>query len=282
MSVSGIGIFARSFPRTSPADVADAVRRSGFTLVQFNFSAIGLTTLSAAITPGDLQEVAREFQRHGISIWGLSATYNMINPDLEARNTQTRGAARLIGMSDQLGVEAVTLCTGTRNLRDIWTGHRGNRSPEAWRDLRATLDVLLPAAAAAKVRLGIEPEPGNVIADARQARRLLGELGADAAHAGVVLDRGNLVTPGTLGRQHDIIAHAFSILAEHIIGLQAKDIHDRGPAPLGQGQLDHDLIIAQAQQLARPVPVIIQDATEQDAARSGAFLRARIEAASRA
>lgn len=36
MSVSGIGIFARSFPRSSPAGVADAVRRSGFTLVQFN------------------------------------------------------------------------------------------------------------------------------------------------------------------------------------------------------------------------------------------------------
>jgi sugar phosphate isomerase/epimerase len=282
MSISGIGIFARTFTRRSAAEVADAVHGAGFTLAQFNFSAIGLDTLHPGAQPRDFEQVALAFRQHGTDLWGLSATYNVIHPDRKVRDARTRDAVRLIGMSGLLGVTAVTLCTGTRDPRDMWTWHPDNQSPAAWRDMRATLDALLPAAAAANIVLGIEPEPGNVICDARQAGRLLRELGPDTAPAGIVLDPVNLVTPATLDRQQRIIPEAFDLLAEHVIGLQAKDLNPGGPAPLGRGKLDYDLIIACAQQLARPVPIIIQDAAEQDAARSGAFLRARIATASRA
>jgi sugar phosphate isomerase/epimerase len=282
MSISGIGIFARTFTRRSAAEVAKAVRGAGFTLVQFNFSAIGLDTLHPGAQPSDFEQVALSFRQHGTDLWGLSATYNVIHPDRTVRDAQTRDALRLIGMSCLLSVTAVTLCTGTRNPRDMWTWHPDNHSPTAWRDMRATLDALLPAAASANVVLGIEPEPANVICDARQAARLLRELGPDTVPVGIVLDPGNLVTPATLDHQQRIIPEAFDLLGEHVIGLQAKDLNPSGPAALGHGQLDYDLIIPRAQQLPRQVPIIIQDVTEQDAARSGAFLRARIATASRA
>jgi len=56
MSISEIGIFARTFTRRSAAEVAEAVRGAGFTLAQFNFSAIGLDTSS---TPTALSEMRR-------------------------------------------------------------------------------------------------------------------------------------------------------------------------------------------------------------------------------
>lgn len=280
MSLSEIGVFARSFPRSAVTDVARAVRAAGFTLAQFNFSAIGQPTLNPQAGPGDLEEVASAFQQHSVTIWGLSATYNTIHPDPVIRAAETRQAARLISMSHLLGVKAVTLCTGTRNRDNMWAWHPGNTSAAAWHDLRSTFDVLLPAAEAAQVRLGIEPEPGNVVGDPRTARRLLRELGRDAASLGIVLDPGNLVTPTTLGRQREIFAEAFDLLGAHTIGLHAKDLNDNGPMPLGQGCLDYDLVIGHAQQLDRPVPIIIQDATEDDAARSRVFLRAQLDLAS--
>jgi sugar phosphate isomerase/epimerase len=276
MTVSEIGMFARSFPRRNAADVAQAVRAAGFALAQFNFAALGQPTLSPEAQPGELQEIASAFRQENITIWGLSATYNTIHPDVAMRTAETQQAARLIGLSPLLAVHAVTLCTGTRDRDSMWARHPDNSSAEAWHDLRTTIDALLPAAAAAQVQLGVEPEPGNVVRDAQTADRLLRELGGDAATLGIILDPGNLVTPETLGRQRDIFAEAFGLLGAATIALHAKDLDHGGPAPLGRGGLDYDLIIGHAQQLDRHLPIIIQDDAEDDAARSRTFLRRKL------
>ena len=198
-----LGIFARTFPRSSAGEVATAVSAAGYGLVQLNLSAVGLPTLPAPAEHGQLDfgPVRQAFDERGIGIWGLSASYNMIHPDPAVREAQTDAAVALIGRAPELGATAVTLCTGTRDPDNMWRRHPGNDEPAAWHDLRATLDRLLPAAAAAGVRLGIEPEPGNVVADARRARRLLDELGGDAGLTGIILDPANLVTVATAGRR---------------------------------------------------------------------------------
>lgn len=274
-----VGVFARTFPRSSAAEVAQAVAAAGFQVAQFNFSAIGRPTVDPHADPAELSAVTQAFAQRGIAMWGLSATYNTTHPDLQKRTRDTHAAARVIGMSHLLGVRAVTLCTGTRSAQDMWTWHPDNSSPQAWRDLRATLEILIPAAADAGVALGVEPEPANIIADAHHAVRLMHELGNNARHVGIVLDPANLISPSTLARQRQIIDEAFDLLGEHVIGLQAKDMDRRGPAPLGQGEVDWDLIAARTASLRQPVPIIIQDASEQDAARSGAFLRERLVSA---
>jgi sugar phosphate isomerase/epimerase len=137
------------------------------------------------------------------------------------------------------------------------------------------LDRLLPAAAAAGVRLGVEPEIANVVKDAPTARRLLAELGADAAHVGIVLDPANLLTPATIHRQGDILTAAVDLLGEYVICLHAKDVVDSGYAAAGSGGLDYELVFRLVQGLPRSVPTIIQDATEGDAPRVAAYLRER-------
>jgi sugar phosphate isomerase/epimerase len=141
--------------------------------------------------------------------------------------------------------------------------------------MRATFDRLLPAAATAGVRLGIEPEIANVVKDAPTAYRLLAELGADAAHVGIVLDPANLLTTATIHRQGDILNEAFDLLGEYVICLHAKDVVDAGYAAAGSGRLDYPLVFRLARHLPRAVPTIIQDASEDDAPRVAAFLRER-------
>jgi sugar phosphate isomerase/epimerase len=136
----------------------------------------------------------------------------------------------------------------------MWREHPENTSAASWRDLRATLDVLLDAASEGGVVLGIEPEPGNVVRDATTAARLLRELGDDAP-IGIVFDPANLLTPETLGRQEAVLAEAVELLGPRIVSVQAKDF----------GLLDYRLVFRLLAAVP-PVPLIVQDVTEAEAA----------------
>ncbi len=267
------GIFARIFTRPTAEEVAGAVAAAGFGLVQLNLSCIGAPTVPPVGAAVDFTGIRSAFEAHAVRIWGLSCTYNLLHPDLAQRAEYTARAEWLIGRAPELGAEVVTLCSGTRDADDMWRAHPANSSPEAWAELRAGLDKLLPAAEAAGVRLGIEPEPGNVVADAARASDLLAELGNDGRFIGIVLDPANLVTPATASDQDRILRHAFGVLGAETVALHAKDVVSTGAyAAAGLGQLDYDLVFDLHAALPMPVPVIVQDSTEADVPRTRRFL----------
>jgi sugar phosphate isomerase/epimerase len=275
-----LGIFARTFRRDTPAQVAAAVAGAGYALAHWNFAAIGLSTLAADVTDAEFAEVRAAFAAAGLAIPSVSGTFNAIHPDVDLRERQTQQTVRLIGLAGELGADVVTLCTGTRDRENMWVAHRGNTDPSAWSDLRRTLDPLLEAARDAGIQLGVEPEHANVVRDAATAARLLDELGADAP-VGIVLDPANLLTPETVSRQHEIIGAAIDLLGGRIIGTQAKDVVASGYSAAGAGLMDYPAVFTQLARIA-PVPVIVQDASEDDAARVHAdLLRWYTEAAAR-
>lgn len=267
---SRLGIFARTFRRDTPAEVAAAVSAAGYALAHWNFAAIGRATLAADVDEDQFSVVRNAFHDHGLGIPSVSGTFNMINPHIDLRDQQIEAAIRLIRLVGVLGADVVTLCTGTRDPDNMWQAHASNTDPSAWSDLRRSLDPLLEAASDAGVRLGVEPELGNVVRDAPTAARLLDELGADAP-VGIVLDPANLLTPDTIDQQDKIVGEAIDLLGERVISIQAKDIVTSGHAAAGAGLMDYPALFAQ---LARidPVPVIVQDASEDDAGRVRADL----------
>jgi sugar phosphate isomerase/epimerase len=272
MSVD-LGIFARIFTRPSAGEVAAAVAGAGLGTVQFNLSSIGEPTIPPVAAAIDFAGIRSTFAAHRIRIWGLSCTYNLVHPDLAQRAELAARADWLIRQAPDLGAEVVTLCSGTYDADNMWRAHPANSSPEAWAELRSGLATLLPAAEAAGVRLGIEPEPGNIVADAGRARRLLDELGPDARLIGIVLDPANLVTPATASDQDRILRHAFGVLGAETVALHAKDVVPSGAyAAAGLGQLDYDLVFELYAALPAPVPVIIQDSSEEDVPRTRDFL----------
>jgi sugar phosphate isomerase/epimerase len=273
-AVADLGVFARTFPRPRADAVADAVAEAGFTTVQLNLSAVGLPTIPRGreFDQLDLWRIGRAFTGRGLSVWGVSATFNLIDPDRPRRLDHIAAAASYIRRAGDLGTRFVTLCTGTRDAGDMWRRHPDNDSAAAWTDLRAGLERLLEAAVDGGVRLGIEPEPGNVVSDARAAARLLGELGDDAATLAVVLDPANLMTVDTLADQESVLRRAFETLAPFIECVQAKDVTEGTYAAAGAGGLNYDLIFSLWSELPHTVPVVAQDCSEQDAPRVRRFL----------
>jgi sugar phosphate isomerase/epimerase len=260
-----LGIFARTFRRDTPEAVAAAVAAAGFAMAHWNFAAIGRPTLAEGVERSTFGRVRAAFERRGIVIPSISVTYNLVHPDRDQRRRQTASAVELIARVRSLGADVATLCSGTREPADMWRGHPENGEPESWSDLRDTLDVLLDAAARAGIRLGIEPEPGNVVRDAVAAARLLDELGPDAP-IGIIFDPANLLTAATLADQTAILTRAIDLLGHRVIGAHAKDIVESRRAPAGQGQLDYHLVFRLLARLP-PIPLIAQDVDEDDAAR---------------
>ena len=261
-----LGIFARTFRRPTTTEVAAEVQRAGYALAHWNFAAIGLPTLADDLPDAAYAEVRAAFDAVGIGIPSISATYNVIGLDTDRRSAETARAARLIRrVSSLLGAEAVTLCTGTRDPENIWRAHPDNATPEAWNDLRATLDVLMEAASDGGGVLGIEPEPGNVVCDAATAARLLDELGHDAP-VGIIFDPANLLSPETVSRQTQILTEAVDALGSRIVGVQLKDLTEDGKSvAAGTGLMDYRLVFQLLERIA-PVPLVVQDAAEADAA----------------
>ena len=262
-----IGVFARVFPPGPPDDVAAAIAAAGFTVTQLNLAVLGRPTLDRTLAEADAVAIGASFRRGGVRVWGLSGTFNAIHPEAAIRRVGIESCLAIISRAPQLGAEVVTLSTGTRDPDDMWRAHPDNGSSEAWRDLRATLDELIPAASVAGVRLGIEPEQGNVVCDAATADRLLAELGGDARHAAIVLDPANLLTVETLSRQEAILSAAFELLGSRTAAVHAKDVVPAGYAAPGAGGMDYELVTRLLATLPGRVPIIAQDLRPSDARR---------------
>jgi sugar phosphate isomerase/epimerase len=260
-----LGIFARTFSRETPEAVAAEVQQAGFALAHWNFAALGRPTLADGVDDEAFVRVRASFDAVGVAIPSVSATYNVVHPDKELRERQTAAAVDLIGRIPSLGADVATLCSGTRDPENMWRNHPDNARPDSWSDLRATLDVLLDAAATAGIRLGVEPEPGNIVRNAAVAARLLDELGPDAP-IGIILDPANLLSPATMAQQEEILTEAIDMLGARIIGAHAKDVVESGYSAAGAGMMDYQLVFRLLSRIT-PVPVIAQDVEESDAAR---------------
>jgi sugar phosphate isomerase/epimerase len=273
-AVPPLGIFARVFPVAPAAEVAQAIAGAGYDCAQLNLRAIGLPTIPAADAweAIDPEAIATAFAEAGVSVWGVSGTYNLAHPDPSVRAAGTKGVVELVKHAARFGAGAVTLCTGSRNPTSMWAHHPDNTTEDAWHDMRAELDVLVAAALDAGVILGIEPEPGNVVRDAAAAARLLHELGPDASAIGIVADSANLLTGLPLDRHRRVLERSFTMLRDRIACLHAKDLVPWSQTLDGHGVVDYAHVASLHVRLELTAPVIVQDVAPEQAAAAREYI----------
>lgn len=259
-----LGAFARIFPRPSADQVAEAFVTNLLVQVQLNLNAIGLPTIPSGtdLERLDLGAIGAAFSKRGRRLWGLSATYNAAHPDKGTRRAATARAATFIRAMPPAGAVAATLCTGSRDSEDMWRRHSANDTESAWRDMRESLDSLLAAADDADVLLAVEPEPGNIVAGTAKALRLVHELGDDAARVAFILDPANLTSDHVQEEHEFVLREAFDQLGSKTICVHAKDTVPWARTLSGHGVVDYDLVLALYESLPNRVPLIIQDASE--------------------
>lgn len=266
-------IFARTYPLGPVNELLSAIGEDGYDGMQLNLSCLGLASLPDSVPAGELKAFAEAARKHGLAIAGLSGTYNMVHPDAAMRRAARARFANVVAAAPLLGAPIVTLCTGSRNADDMWAAHPDNASPSAWTDLRAELEEALELAEKHDIRL--EPEPGNVVANAVLARRILDEV--KSPRLGIILDAANLVGD-RLSDQACVMDEAVDQLGEHITLAHAKDVDRAGKVvATGAGAVDLHRFLRLLRSCGYDQAVVAHGFEHKDVAASGAALRALLE-----
>lgn len=266
-----LGIFAKTFPRPTLEETLDAVAAHGFTSVHWNMSCAGLPSMPDTIDPAVLRRIRGAAAQRGIKIETLSATFNMIHPEPKVRRLGLEGLKVLAAACELLGTGIVTLCTGTRNAENMWRRHPDNDTDSTWNDIIQTMTEAVSIAREFNVKLGIEPEPGNVISSAPRARRLLDEI--DSPALGIVLDPANLIEGVAPELVDATIDQGFELLGDRIISAHGKDRGADGTVqPLGRGIVPWPRFIVGLISAGFAGPLILHGLDEPDVPAALAFL----------
>lgn len=281
-----IGIFSRTFTADTLEEVLDIIAATGIELVHLNLVSAGVASLPQVIDDRLCDRITLAFRGRGLKLIGVSGTFNAIHPDIARRADDIGRAVRLIEAAPAMGTDFVSLCTGTRDAENMWRAHPDNHSDDAWQDLLATLERLLPFAETAGVILGIEPERGNVIATAGRAKRLLDEL--RSPRLGIIMDGANLFDPQHLGDMRVTLTKAFELLGPDIVQIHAKDIPrprregpgkviaDQGSQAAGTGLLDWDLYFDLIAASGYDGPIVLHNLTPGQVTMSRDFIQRKI------
>jgi sugar phosphate isomerase/epimerase len=235
-----LGLLSPEFPSDSLSANLDAIAATGAVSVQFDLVSAVASTFPTELSEATIETIKACFSERRLTMAALSGTYNMIDPDPQARALGAKGLNRVIALAPKLGAQVVTLCTGSRDPRSMWQKHPDNDTPEAWADLLVQMEVAVRVAEDFGVTLGVEPEVGNTINSVRKARRLLDEVSSPQLK--IVMDGANIFQRGQLPHMRKVLDEAFELLGSDITLAHAKDLDQDGEAghvAAGRGRLDY-------------------------------------------
>ena len=266
-----VGIFAKTYHRSTLEAVLDAVAADGFHQIQFNFESTGRESMPAQLDPTLLGGIAAACAEREIAIAALSGTFNLIHPDPQIRGAGLSRLAVLAAAARPLGTRLITLCTGTRDPDDMWRHHPDNGSAAAWKDLQTSLTRAIDLGEQYDLSLGIEPEPGNVVANAARARTLLDDMQSD--RLGVIFDPANLIEGVPVESVNAVLTNALDLLGSDVISVHGKDrAADGAFVPAGTGVVPWDMVLTRLNQSGYSGSILLHGLDESEAHAAKAYL----------
>jgi sugar phosphate isomerase/epimerase len=272
-----IGIFLNTFRAGTLEARLDAVKAAGLDCVQLSLECAGVPAMPEAIAPELAGRIRRAAAERGITIASVQGTFNMTHPDAEERRSGLRRLAVLAEACPALGTSRIHICTGTRAREGMWRPHRDNSLPASWRDMAACVREATGIARQAGVVLAFEPEVNNVVDSAKNARRLIDEIGSPSLK--VTFDAANLFHAGELPRMKAILDEALTLIGKDVVLAHAKDLDhdgDAGHLPAGRGKLDYDHYVALLHRHGFPGPLLLHGLSEAQVPGCVGFLREKI------
>jgi sugar phosphate isomerase/epimerase len=266
-----LGIFAKTFPGRIP-EIFRTVHASGINRIQFNFACANLSSMPDEVDEKIKSEILAALRSTPLLIDAVSGTFNMIHPDPIIRKNGLTKFEVIARQCEWLGTNLITLCSGSRDGSDMWKAHPGNNEPDAWYDLRATLEVALEIAGRFDLKLGIEPESGNVINTIDKASSLLNEV--NSPRLGIIFDPANLFERETSQVIRERIAYGLGELGEYIISAHAKDRNGKGDVvAAGKGMVPYHFYLDRLKRTGYDGSLIIHGLAADEVPASVSFLK---------
>jgi sugar phosphate isomerase/epimerase len=267
-----IGIFAKTFPGSDPDEVLKAAAAAGFACAQYNMACSGLSALPQTISDDEASAVAHAASTTVMAIAAVSATYNMIHPDIVKRELGRRSFAVIAAKAKLIGTQLLTVCSGSCDAEDQWRHHPDNAGGAAWAEMLREFEHLIAIADQHDVRIGVEPELGNVVSSAAKASELIRTM--QSGRIRIVFDAANLFEVETAAERKRIIAGAAGLLGPHIEIAHAKDrTADGGFTAAGKGVIDFKHYLSVLRQAGFDGDLITHGLNEEEGPEVAAFLK---------
>ena len=269
-----VGIMSGTFSRPTLGESLDAILDHDIRHLQFNWGSAHPSGPLADVIDEICPIIREETSKRDMVIAAVAGNVNMVDTDPEKRRQGVDRLSMIIGAAKAAGTSVVATCTGSRHPESMWRHHPDNASPEAWSDLRGTLEQVLPLAEAAGVTVAFEPEINNVASDAQRSRRIIDEMASP--NLKVVFDAANIFGKDDLPRMAEVLDEAFDLLGEYVAIAHGKDLDhggDAGHLAAGTGKLDYARYVAFLCGLPFDVPIILHGLSEQQVPESAAMLR---------
>ena len=270
-----IGIFSRTFETRDLSETCRDMKAAGIRHTQFNLSNAGLPTLPEQYHDEDIERILKITKEYGIIMDALSGTFNMIDPDEEARIRGCRQFYLQCEIASALNIPVVSLCSGSKSRESKWKWHDDNASQGAWDDLMRSTEAILPAAEKYHITLGVETEASNIINTPEMARKYLDTAGSSQIK--IIMDGANLFLPDRLPHMHEVLDQAFRLLGKDIVIAHAKDFSCDGKkisfVAAGKGQLDYPYYIRLLKNAGYDGPLVMHGLSADEVPESAEYLR---------
>lgn len=271
-----LGIFSRTYEYSSPEESFGRMSRDGIRRCQLNLSNAGMPTLPEKRDEKKLAGLKSALERYSIKCDGLSGTFNMIDPDRDAKEKGIRQLQLQCQLAKELEIPLVSLCTGSKNLKSKWAWHDDNLKESSWTELMQSTERILRFAEDSGVVLGVETEVNNIINTARRARRYLDEF--KSPNLKIIMDGANLLTAECIGHMRAVLDEAFDALGGDIVSAHAKDLYlsnagQIGYTAPGRGILDFEYYTGKLKKTGYNGSFIMHGFAERDVAFSRDYLK---------
>ena len=247
-----IGMYTFEIKKNVVDDLFKSINAYGFDMMQFDFISVCGEQMPLEIPENLVQEIKDSATKYNLEIKAINGTFNMSHPDVNVRKDGLKRLEVLASASEKLNCNIITLCTGTRSLKNddpfynMWEWHKDNNTKEAWADMAETMESALCIAEKHNIFLGLEPEAVNVVSGPKKARKIIDEM--QTKRLKIIMDPANLFNEGEAypDKVHRVLRDAFDLLGNDIILAHGKDILS-GPGidfiSAGNGIVDFDYFL---------------------------------------
>lgn len=212
-------------------------------VIETNFVPTGNIEIPWKVEDDVIRMLVNASEKYGIEIISVNGTCNMAHPDPTIRDEAVNRFEGFAKSCKAMGATYASLCSGTRDLDDLWTYNEKNDTDEAWNDMFDTMCRVVEIAERYGLILAVETEAANVINTPERARKLMDSIGSE--NLKMIIDCANLFHAGKAHKSNvrPILKHAFECFGKDIVMAHGKDISDSDGidyCPTGEGIIDYE------------------------------------------
>lgn len=261
-----LGVMSYIYMGWSAEAMAEDARKLGMSYIQFDPKQKVEVMDDQPFSLERVEKIRSIFESYGLSIVGLSAYTNLMNPNLQKREDKLAQVEKMIDLCSAYGTRYIATETGSLHPTNAWRDFEGNRTPEAWGELLTIVDRLRNRAVRNNAVLLVEGFILNVLATVEQAERMMEQLGTEGL--GIIMDPFNYLSQEDLTKQDAAMEDIFNRIERFSPITHAKDsLYTDGvftTPRVGTGQADWNVYAKLLTKRMPNHPLIIEHAKPEE------------------